>query len=168
MSQAGATRSIADLPGPPGFPSLGNAIGCAGSLAFGVGGVVRAVRADVPFRSRPAADRRGRRAGGDQHDSAGTSRGVSPLADREGDSRRVGQFDGVFSARGRIGERQRRLAVMALNSNHLHRYFHVIHTAHRAAPSQADAGRTGGARRSTSPTSSLVQRGRHIGAFVRS
>ena len=37
--------------------------------------------------------------------------------------------DGVFSAEGEDWKRQRRLAVTALNSNHLHRYFHIIHTA---------------------------------------
>jgi cytochrome P450 len=37
--------------------------------------------------------------------------------------------DGVFSAEGEDWKRQRRLAVTALNTNHLHRYFHIIHTA---------------------------------------
>jgi cytochrome P450 len=38
-------------------------------------------------------------------------------------------FHGVFSAEGEDWRRQRRLAVTALNSNHLHSHFHIIHTA---------------------------------------
>src|SRR3954469_4318784 len=36
---------------------------------------------------------------------------------------------GVFAAEGDDGPRQRRLAVTALNTGHLHRYFGVVHTA---------------------------------------
>src|SRR5215207_3131746 len=36
---------------------------------------------------------------------------------------------GVFAAEGEDWRRQRRLAVTALNTNHLHRYFDVIHTS---------------------------------------
>ena len=38
-------------------------------------------------------------------------------------------FPGVFAVEGDAWRRQRRLAVTALNTNHLHRHFHVIHTA---------------------------------------
>ena len=38
-------------------------------------------------------------------------------------------FTGVFAAEGEAWRRSRRLVVTALNSNHLQRYFHVVHTA---------------------------------------
>lgn len=38
-------------------------------------------------------------------------------------------FSGVFVAEGEEWRRQRRLAVTALNSNHLNRYFHVVRTS---------------------------------------
>jgi cytochrome P450 len=38
-------------------------------------------------------------------------------------------FHGVFSSEGEDWRRQRRIAVTALNSNHLHSHFHIVHTA---------------------------------------
>jgi cytochrome P450 len=38
-------------------------------------------------------------------------------------------FPGVFSVEGDVWRRQRRLVVTALNTNHLHRHFHVVRTA---------------------------------------
>jgi cytochrome P450 len=40
-------------------------------------------------------------------------------------------FEGVFSAEGDTWRRSRRLVVTALNSNHLQRYYEVVHTATR-------------------------------------
>jgi cytochrome P450 len=53
-------------------------------------------------------------------------------------------IDGVFSAEGEDWRRQRRLAVTALNSNHLHRYFGVIRDAnHRLYERLSAAARVG-------------------------
>lgn len=54
-------------------------------------------------------------------------------------------LSGVFSAEGEQWKRQRRLVVTALNSNHLHRYFHVVGTSterlYRLLAEAARAGR---------------------------
>ena len=52
-------------------------------------------------------------------------------------------FPGVFAVEGDAWRRQRRLAVTALNTNHLHRHFHVIHTALAATPTADGAARDG-------------------------
>ena len=52
--------------------------------------------------------------------------------------------DGVFSAEGEDWRRQRRLAVTALNSNHLQRYFHIVRiSAERLHRRLRDAARDG-------------------------
>ncbi len=126
---ARATRSIADLPGPRGLPLLGNAhqvrtsrlhltleqwcqrygpifrfdLGPRRIVALGDVDEINAV-----LRDRPDGFRRWRE----------LQRVVDEI---------VGPF--VFQAEGDDWRRQRRLAITALNSNHLQRYFHVVATA---------------------------------------
>jgi cytochrome P450 len=54
-------------------------------------------------------------------------------------------LSGVFSAEGADWKRQRRLVATALNTNHLHRYFHVVRTSterlHRRLTEAAHSGR---------------------------
>jgi cytochrome P450 len=121
-----ATRTIADLPGPRGLPGAGNAlqlpntrlhlalerwarrhgpvfrftIGSRPIVAFAESDAINAI-----LRERPDGYRRWREA--------------------EDVFRELG-IHGVFSAEGGEWRKQRRLAVMALNTNHLHRYFDVI------------------------------------------
>ena len=121
-----ATRTIADLPGPRGLPGAGNAlqlpntrlhlalerwarrhgpvfrftIGSRPIVAFAEPDAINAI-----LRERPDGYRRWREA--------------------EDVFRELG-IHGVFSAEGDEWRKQRRLAVMALNTNHLHRYFDVI------------------------------------------
>jgi cytochrome P450 len=147
MSQAAATRSIADLPAPPGLPLLGNlpqtwridrahlvvegwADRYGPIFKFHVGRRLAVVINDVEeinrvLRERPEGFRRWR--------------------EIEQSFARIG-FPGVFSVEGEDWRRQRRLAVTALNSNHLHRHFHVIRTAterlHRRLSAAARDGRS--------------------------
>ncbi|HEY5262269.1 MAG TPA: cytochrome P450 [Solirubrobacteraceae bacterium] len=124
----GATRTIADLPGPPGLPLLGNAHqvridrlpaaveewceSYGPIFRFDLGtrrivGVADVQEINRILRDRPDGFRRWREM-------------KKIIAEMGGDS--------VFSAEGDDWRRQRRLAVTALNSNHLQRYFHVVHT----------------------------------------
>ncbi|HXW58253.1 MAG TPA: cytochrome P450 [Solirubrobacteraceae bacterium] len=123
------TRTIADLPSPPGLPALGNAHqlrisklhSTAERWAESYGPIFRfdlgprrvVVIDDVEaigacVRDRPDGFRRWSEIG---EDYAGTG------------------FAGVFDAEGDDWRRSRRLVVTALNSNHLQRYFHVVRTA---------------------------------------
>lgn len=148
-------RSIAELPGPPGLPLLGNAHQMlrpsrvhlkAEAWARRYGPIVRvdvgprrivgisdAQEISRILRERPHNFRRWK----DQETIFREMR-----ASTTGDS--TGSV-GVFAAEGEEWKRQRRLVITALNSNHLHRYFHVIHTAterlHRRLGEAARAGR---------------------------
>ena len=123
------TRTIADLPGPRGLPGAGNAlqlpntrlhlaierwahrhgpvfrftIGSRPVVAFAEPDAINAI-----LRERPDGYRRWREV--------------------EDVFRELG-IHGVFSAEGGEWRKQRRLAVIALNTNHLHRYFDVIRTS---------------------------------------
>jgi cytochrome P450 len=120
------TRSIADLPRPPGLPLLGNAHQVRPSTLHSVAeswcghygpifrldlgprrivciGDLEAINAIL--RDRPVGYRRGRE----------LEEGIG--------------FPGVFLAEGDEWRKQRRLAVTALNSNHLNRYFHIVQTS---------------------------------------
>jgi cytochrome P450 len=123
------TRTIADLPGPPGLPLLGNAHR------------VRATR--LHSVSEEWCDRYGPifrfNLGPRRIVVIGDQEAINTiLRERPEGYRRWQELkailaelgnDGVFSAEGEDWKRQRRLAVTALNTNHLHRYFHIIHTA---------------------------------------
>jgi len=129
MNSAPATRSIADLAGPARLPLLGNAhqvrtdrlhtiaegwsdrYGPIFRFDLGRRRIVAISDVEVIntiLRDRPDGFRRWRE--------------VEEIFDEMG-------FSGVFSNEGEDWRRQRRLVVTALNSNHLQRYFHVIHTA---------------------------------------
>jgi cytochrome P450 len=140
-------RTIAQLPQPPGLPLLGNlhqtwridrahlvverwADRYGPIFKFHVGRRLTVVINDVEeinrvLRERPSGFRRWR--------------------EIEQSFQRIG-FPGVFSVEGEDWRRQRRLAVTALNSNHLHRHFHVIRTAterlHRRLSVAAREGRS--------------------------
>jgi cytochrome P450 len=122
-------RSIADLPGPRRLPVLGNAhqmrVARLHSTAekwcerygqvfrFDLGprrfvGVGDAEEINTILRDRPEGFRRWRE--------------LKEGSDETG-------LSGVFVAEGDEWRRQRRLAVTALNSNHLHRYFHIVRTS---------------------------------------
>jgi cytochrome P450 len=139
------TRTIADLPGPPRLPLLGNIHQLlptsrlhltAEGWAERYGPIYRAdlgrqsmvVVSDVDeigriLRERPGGFRRGRE--------------LQELFAEMG-------IAGVFSEEGETWRRQRRLTVTALNSNQLHRYFHVLTTAtERLYRRLADAARDG-------------------------
>lgn len=147
MSPATTTRTIAELPAPPGLPLLGN-LHQTWRLAqahlvveewcdrygpifkFRAGRRLMVVLSDVDeinrvLRERPEGYRRWR--------------------EIEAGFAEIG-FPGVFSAEGEDWRRSRRLAVTALNSNHLHRHFHVIRTAterlHRRLQRAAREGRS--------------------------
>jgi cytochrome P450 len=140
-----ASRSIAELPAPPGLPLLGNlhqtwrlhqahlvvekwAERYGPIFRFRVGRRLTVVVSDVDeinrvLRERPEGFRRWR--------------------EIEAGFEEIG-FPGVFSVEGDAWRRQRRLVVSALNSNHLHRHFHVIRTAsERLQRRLADAARDG-------------------------
>jgi cytochrome P450 len=123
-------RSIADLPAPRGLPLVGNAHQ-----------LVRASRVHL------TSERWARRYGPIVRVDIGRRRivGIADneainaiLRDRPEGFRRWREqeivFDemglsGLFTAEGEQWKRQRRLVVTALNTNHLHRYFHVVQTA---------------------------------------
>ncbi len=124
-----ATRSISDLPGPTGLPLLGNVhqvhaerlhligerwcrrygpifrfqIGRRQFVGVGDSGEINAI-----LRERPDGYRRWREVRANTEEMFGAV--------------------GVFAAEGADWRHQRRLAVTALNSNHLQRYFEVIAT----------------------------------------
>ena len=149
-----ALRSISDLPHPPRLPLVGNAHqlvrtsrvhSIAERWAGRYGPIVRvdigrrrlvgisdADEIHRILRERPQGFRRWR-------DQEVVSREISMLA---GESSAAG----VFIAEGDDWKRQRRLVITALNTNHLHRYFHVIRTAterlHRRLAQAAADGRT--------------------------
>lgn len=122
-------RSIADLPAPPGLPGLGNAHQIRPTtlhstaerwcerygpiFRFDLGRRRIVCIADLDainavLRDRPEGFRRWRN-----------------LKENAGES----GFTGVFVAEGEEWRRQRRLAVKALNSNYLNRYFHIVRTS---------------------------------------
>jgi cytochrome P450 len=128
-----AVRSIADLPGPPRLPLLGN-----------IHQMIRPARA---WQVHLTAERWSERYGPIFRFDVGSRRMVTItdaeaistiLRDRPDGFRRWSEqqtifnemgIAGVFSAEGSDWRRQRALVVRALNSNHLHRYFHVVRTA---------------------------------------
>jgi cytochrome P450 len=122
-------RSLDDLPGPPGLPGLGNVLQARTSrlhlvaeqwsreygpmFRFDLGprriiGIADAATINEILRRRPAEFRRWRE--------------IETIAAETGST-------GVFAAEGADWQRQRRLAVTALNSNHLHHYFDLIRRA---------------------------------------
>ena len=138
-------RSIAELPGPRGLPLIGNA------------------HQLMPVsRIHATAERWARTYGQIARVDVGRRRivGIADadvinmiLRDRPDGFRRWSEqeviFDelgmgGVFTAEGEQWRRQRRLVVTALNTNHLHRYFHVVRTSverlHRALRQAAHMG----------------------------
>jgi len=129
MSSAAASRSIGDLPGPRGLPLVGVAYRVRVArlhqiiedwcerygpvFAFKLGRRRIVVIADVDavngaLRERPDGFRRTRQIESVTRELIGTI--------------------GVFAAEGTEWRHQRRLAVTALNSNHLERYFDVVRT----------------------------------------
>jgi cytochrome P450 len=125
-----ASRSIAELPAPRGLPLLGNLLQTLplhgahlvverwaeryGPIyKFRTGRRVTVVVSDVDEINRVLRER---------------PEGYRRWHEIEAGFREIG-FPGVFSVEGDAWRRQRRLAVTALNSNHLHRHFHVIRTA---------------------------------------
>jgi cytochrome P450 len=124
-----ATRTIDDLPGPPRLPLIGNAhrmrskslhltaeewcerygtpyrfdIGGRGVVVIGDAETINAV-----LRERPDGFRR--------------------WSEIQTISEEMWGTPGVFSAEGEDWRRARRLAVTALNSNHLQRYFQIVST----------------------------------------
>lgn len=138
-------RAISDLPGPRGLPLIGNALrlrphslhltaerwceeyGPVYRLDFGPRRVVvlgdgEAINAAL--RDRPDGFRRWRE--------------ILEITEEIGEV-------GVFAAEGEDWRRMRRLAVTALNSNHLQRYFEIVSTCtgrlHRKLQAAADDGR---------------------------
>jgi cytochrome P450 len=158
VSAATATREIADLPGPPRLPLLGNAhrvrtaslhqtteewselYGPVFRFDIGRRRFVTISDADEinrVLRDRPDGFRRWREVLDNAREMTGTF--------------------GVFAAEGGDWRHQRRLAVTALNSNHLQRYFQVIQTSsERLYRRLADAAREGRA----------IDIGRELGSFT--
>jgi cytochrome P450 len=139
-----ALRSIADLPGPSRLPLLGNTLQLRNSsphltiegwcerygpiFRFAVGSRLMVAIADLTeineiLRDRPDGFRRWR--------------------ERKQVFHELG-IDAIFPAEGEDWRRQRRMAVTALNSHHLQRYFHVVRTATERLHSRvADVARDG-------------------------
>jgi cytochrome P450 len=138
---ASPARSIDDLPGPPGLPLLGNALqlrradrfhllleewcrryGPIFRVKIGPGQQVIGIGDEQAIneilRDRPEGFRRSRVFRETQEEILGESEHL-----------KGGYQPGVFAAEGEDWKRQRRLVVTALNSNHLHRYFHIVRTA---------------------------------------
>jgi len=158
VSAATATREIADLPGPPRLPLLGNAhrvrtaslhqtteqwselYGPVFRFDIGRRRFVTISDADEinrVLRDRPDGFRRWREVLDNAREMTGTF--------------------GVFAAEGGDWRHQRRLAVTALNSNHLQRYFQVIQTSsERLYRRLADAAREG----------RTIDIGRELGSFT--
>lgn len=144
MSTVTATRSIADLPGPPRLPLLGNAHQVrASALHLAVEGWCE--RYGPIFRFD--LGRRRIVAVGDLEEIN------KILRERPDGFRRWRELKaiiaemgggGVFTAEGDDWRRQRRLAVTALNSNYLQRYFDIVRTsAERLHHRLQDAARDG-------------------------
>ena len=129
MSSAAASRSIRDLPGPRGLPLIGVAhrmrvaalhqvledwcerYGPIYTFKLGSGRFVVIADADAinrALRERPDRFRR--------------TRGIESV------TRELIGTIGVFAAEGAEWRQQRRLAVTALNSNHLERYYEIVRT----------------------------------------
>jgi cytochrome P450 len=125
-----ALRSIAELPGPSRLPLVGNAHQLRAArfhltaeewcrrygplFRFDVGsrhfvGIGEVNEINAILRDRPDGFRRWRELQANGEEMTGTS--------------------GVFAAEGEDWRHQRRLAVTALNSNHLQRYFQIVRTA---------------------------------------
>lgn len=134
-----ATRSIADLPGPPRLPLLGNAhqlarVGRLHSRAEEWGrryGPIFRLEAGrrpmVVIGERDAIDGilRDRPEG---YSRPARMREVLSEMSAPGYPSGAVQW-GVFAAEGEDWRKQRRLVVTALNSNHLHRFFGIVRTA---------------------------------------
>ena len=144
-----ATRSISDLPGPSGLPLIGNA---------------HQMR---PTNLHLTAEEWCERYGPVYRFDLGPRRVVvlgdaepinEVLRDRPDGFRRWSEIQrtaeemsgtvGVFAAEGEDWRRHRRLAVTALNSNHLQRYFEVVSTCtgRLHAPARAGGAPTAGHR----------------------
>ena len=123
-----ATRTVADLPGPRGLPGAGNALQLKADrlhlkleewaqvhgpvFRFAIGRRTVVVFGEVDpinamLRERPDGFRR--------------------WTEIESVFRELG-IHGVFSSEGTDWKRQRRLAITALNTNHLRRYYEIIRT----------------------------------------
>jgi cytochrome P450 len=139
-------RTIDELPSPPGLPLLGNAhqltrasrlhtvcerwasqYGPILRVKIGrrlVVGISDGDAVNMVLRERPEGFRRWRE--------------QQIVFDEMG-------LSGVFTAEGEQWKRQRRLVITALNTNHLHRYYSVIHTSaerlYRRLSDAAQAGR---------------------------
>jgi len=149
-----ATRSIADLPGPPRLPLLGNAHQLvhvdrmhtrAEEWARRYGPIFRLEagrRPMVVIGDRDAIDEilRDRPEG---YGRPARMREVLGEVSAPGYPSDAVQW-GVFAAEGEEWKKQRRLVVTALNTNHLHRYFSIVRTAtarlHRRLEAVADDG----------------------------
>ena len=151
--------AIAELPGPRQVPVLGNALqlrparlhvmleqwgrryGPAFRFTMGPREVVAFTEPETVnaiLRERPDGYRRWRE--------------LESVADELG-------LSGPFTSEGDDWRRQRRLAVTALNSNHLRRYFEVIHLAtERLHRRLADTGRRSRSSTTSCPTASTSRR----------
>jgi cytochrome P450 len=126
LGEKTAKRAIADLPAPPGLPVAGNALQLKSDRlhlvledwARKLGPVFRfniGRRPIVAFASEEPINALLR-------ERPDTFRRWNELAMALNE---IG-INGVFTAEGDDWRRQRKLAVMALNSNHVHRYYEVI------------------------------------------
>jgi cytochrome P450 len=116
-------RAVADLPQPPGLPLLGNAHQVRPSVLHSVAETWCETYGPI-FRLK---------LGPRQIVCVGDLEAINGiLRDRPGGFRRGRQleeglgFPGVFLAEGDEWRKQRRLVVVALNSNHLSRYYEIV------------------------------------------